>query len=191
MSGMLDTVIPKSDQLNADDLIAGQTKTIKITDIKIAMGEQPVSIHYEGDNGKPYKPGKSMRRVMIGVWGADANAYIGRSMTLYRDERVKFGGAEVGGIRISHMSDIAEPITLALTAAKASRKPFTVAPLKIAQDPALEVLKRNARAAAILGTGQLEAWWKLLPKDSQTKMKPHMEEFKTLASQQNVPIVSE
>lgn len=138
MTSMLETVVPKSDQLNADDLMAGQTKLIKINNVTIAMGEQPVSIHYEGDNGKPYKPGKSMRRVLIHCWGADANKYVGRWLKLYRDEKVKFGGVDVGGIRISHMSDIAEPVTMALTATKASRKPFTVQPLVAAQ-PAKKV----------------------------------------------------
>lgn len=129
MTSMLDTVAPKSDQLNADDLIGGRMLTIKITKVDIAMGEQPVSIHYEGDNGKPYKPGKSMRRVIINCWGADVTKYVGRSLTLYRDDKVVFAGAAVGGIRISHMSDISAPITMALTATRASRKPFTVKPI--------------------------------------------------------------
>lgn len=129
MSNMLPTIIPKSDQLNADDLIGGRTLTIKITKVSILAGEQPVALSYEGDSGKPYKPGKSMRRVLVSVWGSDANKYIGRSLTVYRDEKVKFGGDAVGGIRISHMSDIAEPVTIALTATRTSRKPFTIRPL--------------------------------------------------------------
>lgn len=133
MNSMLATIVPKSDQLNADDLMAGQTKTIKVTKVTIASGDQPVSLSFEGDGGKPYKPGKSMRRVLVHVWGADANAYIGRSMTLYRDDKVMFGGVNVGGIRISHMSDISGAITMALTATKASRKPFTVQPLAVAK----------------------------------------------------------
>lgn len=136
MTSMLETITPKSDQLNADDLIAGQTKTVKITKVSILGGDQPVALSYEGDNGKPYKPGKSMRRVLVNVWGSDGNAYIGRSMTLYRDDNVKFGGAEVGGIRISHMSDITEPMTMALTASRAIRKPFTVKPLAMSQKSA-------------------------------------------------------
>ena len=135
MTTMLETIVPKSDQLNADDLIGGRTLTIKVTQVSMAMGEQPVSVHYEGDNGKPYKPGKSMRRVLVNCWGSDANLYIGRSMTLYRDEKVKFGGIDVGGIRISHLSDIKEPITMALTATKAQRRPFTVKPLIIESLP--------------------------------------------------------
>ena len=130
MNDMAQTIIPKSDQLNADDLLAGPI-TIKITDVTIRGGqEQPVSIHYEGDNGKPYKSCKSMNRVMVHAWGPDSKKYIGRSMTLYCDPKVKWGGMEVGGIRISHMSDIDSAITMALTVTRANKKPFTVQPIK-------------------------------------------------------------
>lgn len=129
MNDMLGTIIPKSDQLNADDLLGGRTITITVTGVDITMNEQPVAIHFEGDEGKPYRPGKSMRRVLVNVWGPDANAYVGRSMTLYRDDTVKFGGLDVGGIRISHMSHMKGAITMALTATRAIRKPFTVKPL--------------------------------------------------------------
>ena len=186
MTTMLETVVPKSDQLNADDLMAGQTKTIKITSVSIAMGEQPVSMHYEGDNGKPYKPGKSMRRVLIHCWGADANKYIGRTLTIYRDEKVKFGGVDVGGLRISHMSDIQDQVTIALTATRALRKPFTVRPLVAVEhkiDDALEHLKTNARDAALNGIESLETWWESLPKESKAKVKPFMEEYKSTAKE--------
>lgn len=129
MSDMLQTVMPKSDQLNADSLIAGKTLTIRVTKVSLANGDQPVAISYEGDSGKPYKPCKSMRRVLIHAWGGDGAQYVGRSMTLYCDPSVKFGGADVGGIRISHLSHIERDMTMALTATKASRKPFTVKPL--------------------------------------------------------------
>ena len=129
MTDMRTTIIPKSDQINADDLI-GRTMTIKVTKVLLTTeADQPVAIHFEGDNGKPYKACKSMRRVLVNVWGPDGNAYIGRSMTIYRDDKVQFGGLAVGGIRISHMSDIEAPVTMALTATRANRKPFTVKPL--------------------------------------------------------------
>lgn len=127
---MADTVIAKSDQLNADDLI-GRTLTITVTKVAIPGGEQPVTINYEGDGGKPYKPGKSMRRVLMHAWGSDANAYVGRSMTLYRDDEVLFGGLKVGGIRISHMSHIDGDTTMALTATRGNKKAFKVRPLQV------------------------------------------------------------
>jgi hypothetical protein len=129
------TIKPKSDQLNADDLIGGPV-TIRITGVSVGEGDQPVSISFEGDGGKPFKPGKSMRRVLVNLWGPDGAVYVGRSLTLYRDEQVVFGGVEVGGIRISHMSHLQREMTMALTATKAKRKPFTVKPLATASAPA-------------------------------------------------------
>lgn len=124
------TIIPKSDQLNADDLISG-AKTITIRDIKAGADEQqPVNIYYHGDDNKPYKPCKSMRRLLVQVWGADGSKYIGRSLTLYRDDTVKFAGVNVGGIRISHVSHIKEPVEVLITTAKSKRRPYTVQVLK-------------------------------------------------------------
>ncbi|CAB4165961.1 hypothetical protein UFOVP853_7 [uncultured Caudovirales phage] len=130
-NNMKATIEPKSEQLNADDLLAGP-RTITIKEVKIAAGsEQPVAIRFDGDEGRAYLPCKSMRRVMVAMWGPDASAYAGRSMTLYRDPDVTWGGMAVGGIRISHMSHIEKPTVMMLTATKKARKPFTVAPLKI------------------------------------------------------------
>lgn len=136
---MLDTIIPKSDQLNADDLI-GRDLTIKITNVAIKGGqEQPIAISFDGDAGKPYKPCKSMCRVMVTAWGADSQKYIGRTMTLYRDPKVAWGGMAVGGIRISHMSDIDSALTMALTVTRANKKPFTVRPIASGRDSSEKV----------------------------------------------------
>lgn len=129
MNDMRSVIEPKSDQLNADDLLAGPI-TITITKVEIRpKTDQPVSVFFEGDNGKPYKCCKSMARVMVHCWGPDANAYIGKSMTLYCDPKVTWGGMAVGGIRISHISHIDTPLTLALTASKGNKRPFIVKPL--------------------------------------------------------------
>ena len=131
MTDLTDTILAKSDQLTADDLLAGP-RTIRITDVQADPGaEQPVTIHFDGDVGKPWRPSKSMRRVLVHCLGPDGAAYVGRSVTLYRDPAVTFGGAQVGGIRISAMSHLERAITLALAESRKSRKPFTVQPLKI------------------------------------------------------------
>jgi hypothetical protein len=131
MVDMTDTIIPKSDQLNADDLIAGPL-TVTITKVaRASTAEQPIAVSFDGDGGKPYMPCKSMRRVMVAVWGPDASQYAGRSMTLYRDPEVTWGGMAVGGIRISHMSGMDQPMVMALTATKKARKPYRVLPLVI------------------------------------------------------------
>jgi hypothetical protein len=148
MIDMSKTTIPKSDQLNADDLLGGKELTVKITGVKLTGGDQPIAISFEGDGGKPYLPGKSMRRVLMHVWGNDGLSYIGKSLTLYRDEKVKFGGVDVGGLRIRKMSHITAPVTMALTTTKSQRKPFTVEPLVVAGQPAPETeaskLKKTA-----------------------------------------------
>lgn len=131
MSDMTAVIEPKTDQLNSDSLMTGPI-TIKITKVSVRPGtEQPVSISYAGDDGKPWKPCKSMARVLVSAWGPDSSVYVGRGLTLYRDPKVKWGGLEVGGIRVSHMSHIENAMTLALTETKQSRKPFTVKPLKL------------------------------------------------------------
>jgi len=118
----------KSDQLNADDLI-GAPRTITITRVTGNDGDQPVAIHYEGDNGKPFKPCKTIRRVLMGVWGRYANEYVGKSMTLYRDDSVTFGGLATGGIRISHMSGIDKETVVVVLKAKGKKAGVKILPL--------------------------------------------------------------
>jgi hypothetical protein len=124
--------VAKSDQLNADDLISGP-RTITITKVtaQADSADQPVSIHYEGGEGRPFKPCKTVRRIMVGVWGKDASKYVGRSMTLYRDPSVSFGGMQVGGIRVSHMSHIEDDKTVALLVTRGRKAPFKIKPLKL------------------------------------------------------------
>lgn len=125
------TIVPKSDQLNADDLII-EPMTVTVTKVTSNNSkDQPVSVHYEGGEGKPYKPCLSMRRVMIKAWGKNAEDYKGRSMTLYNDPTVKWAGSEVGGIRISHMSHIDKSLKVILSVSKTKRVPYTVEPLEI------------------------------------------------------------
>lgn len=133
MGDMSQVIVPKSDQINADDLLSG-SMTIKVTSVKVASGqEQPVSMFFDGST-KAYRPCKSMARVLVTAWGADSSKYVGRSLTLYCDPKVKWGGMEVGGIRISHMSHIESPLTMALTVTRANKKPFTVRPLTAAPE---------------------------------------------------------
>ena len=121
-----ETTKAKSDQLNADDLISGGL-TIKITAVIVNMNDaQSGVISYEGDNGKPYKPCKSMRRVIELKWGADEKYFIGKSMTLIRDASVKWAGEEVGGIRISHMSDMKNDDRFMLTYSRNAKRAYKV-----------------------------------------------------------------
>ena len=136
------TIAPKSDQLNADDLV--EPKVIKIRDVKGGADEQqPVNIYFEGDNNKPYKPCKTMRRLLVQVWGKDGDTYKGRFLKLYRDDSVTWAGVKVGGIRISHVSHIDKPIDVLITVSKSKRRPVTVQPLKVEKEPKKSLSKAD------------------------------------------------
>lgn len=132
------TVEPRSDQLNYDD-VQTTPMTITVESVKQGPPDQPVELHNIEHPGRPYKPGKSMRRVLIAAWGTDAAKYVGRRITIYGDPTIKFGKDAVGGIRISHLSHITEPLTVALTVTRGKRAPFTVQPLASEFDEATVV----------------------------------------------------
>ena len=125
---MTEFIAPNSAQLNADDLLTGPM-TVTIAEVTQGNAEQPVNVNTVETPGRPYKPRKSMRRVMVAVWGKDASAYAGRRLTLYCNPEIKFGGAKVGGIEISHMSDIEGDLKVSLTATRGKKKLHTVKPL--------------------------------------------------------------
>lgn len=185
---MTSVTAPKSDQINADDLI-GKTMTITITEVVIKGGqEQPVSIYFQGSD-KAFRPCKSMCRVLVAIWGPDAKQYIGRSLTLYRDESVKWGGMAVGGIRISHASHIDGSHTMALTDKKGSRKPYTVKPLVVSAPAAsaapaidLAAARLTLTTASAKGMKVLEtAWLKALTAEQRKALKDELHTFKAKA----------
>lgn len=189
---MSKTIAPKSDQLNYDDFISGP-RNITITGVKSngVADMQPVSIEFEGDNNKPYKPCKSMRRVMVKAWGMNAIEYVGRSMTLFGDANVSFGGQKVGGIRISHMSHIEKDFTVALTVSKARRAAYPVRVLRVEMeskestesDPGEYERQLGICAdVASMGIESLVRHWKTLSEDMQGKLKNKFtSEFKPAA----------
>lgn len=153
---LTETIVPRSDQINSEDLLTGP-RTVTITAVKRGTAEQPVNIvTAEFGPGRPYKPSKTMRRVLVAAWGSDAQAYVGRRLVIYRDPEITFGGDKVGGIRISAMSDIATRLSVALTVTRGRRAPFVVEPLRdepvksalISKAEATEFERRIAEAAS-------------------------------------------
>ena len=170
MTSILPTIAAKSDQLNAEDLIGG-ARTVRVTKVKVNTSEdQPVWIFFEGDDGKPFKPCKTMRRLLVRVWGDDSSTYPGRSMTLYLDTEVKYGGMKVGGIRISHMSHLDKPQSFFLTETRGRKKQHTVTPLadapeqKMPAEPSAEELQEALHALDAAHSMQdLQGVWKSHP----------------------------
>lgn len=125
---MTESIQPKSDQINSDDLMAGPV-TVTVTGVTAGSAEQPFNFHTHEFPNRAYRPSKSMRRVIVSAWGKDTKAYEGKRMTLFRNPNIKFGKDAVGGIQISHMSGLEKPLSLALTVTRGKRAPFTVQPL--------------------------------------------------------------
>ena len=158
INDLSDTIEAKSDQLNADDL-AGSTKTIKVTGVVRYSDKGIAAFHidYEGGAGRPFKPCKSVRRVIMFAWGKDGSQWIGRSMTLYCDPSVIYAGKEVGGIRVSHMTDIEKRISIKLTEKRGSKKEVFIDILEPTQKPAWPddaFNKRLADAEAVILEGK-------------------------------------
>lgn len=114
----------KSDQMNADDLLAGPI-TGAVKSVRAGSKEQPVQIDLDCWH-VPFKPCKSMIRILAACWGDNARDWVGRSMTLYHDPEVVYGGIKVGGIRISHLSHIESDMTISLTKTRGKKAPHIV-----------------------------------------------------------------
>jgi len=150
------SIAPRSDQLNADDLISGPI-TVTITDVREGAAEQPVDVILAEYPGRAYRPSKSMRRIIVMAWGSKSAAYTGHRLTLFRNPEITFGRDKVGGIEIAAMSHIAKPLTVALTATRGKRKNFTVQPLPDAQAPKPSpTATRDFRTEAAALTGNVD-----------------------------------
>jgi len=154
---MTESLAPKSDQLDAVDLLGGP-RTFTIESVSKGNAEQPFNFHL-AEFPRVWRPGKSMRRVIVAAWGGKTSAYVGQRVTLYCDPSVEFGGAAVGGSRISHMSGIDKPLKVPLLIKKGRSAMFTVQPLKDEPKPAPRPAEpvKDWRALADLATGDTDA----------------------------------
>jgi hypothetical protein len=152
-----ETLAPRSDQQNFDDYLAGP-KILTVTDGTLTgNAEQPLSIEVAEYPGRPYKPSKSMRRVIAAVWGTETDDYIGRRLKLVGNPNIRYGGKPVGGIEIEAVSHIDKPTTLALTETRGKKRQYTVQPLPDAPTtPARDYL---AEAKSAPNTDALRAIW--------------------------------
>lgn len=180
------TIAPRSDQLNAEDMLSGP-RMVTVEKVTRGSAEQPVNIHLVEFPGRPFKPCKSMRRVLVAAWGSDAKGYTGRRMMLYNDPAVRFGGQNVGGIRISALSDIDQRLTLALTVTRGKRAPYIVDPLPdappaITADDAANLQQRITQAANATELQKIGAELKAM------ELGPHLEPLQAAWSNRNTEL---
>ena len=124
---VLASIVAKSDQLNAEDLITGPF-TVTITGVKRGSKEQPIIVEIDGH--QPYKPCKTMRRVLIATFSDDPKLWTGQRMTLFCDPSVLYAGVRVGGLRISHLSGIEKPQPFLLTKSRGKKAEVVILPIE-------------------------------------------------------------
>lgn len=157
---MSESIAPKSDQLDAIELVAGP-RTFTIEKVTKNNPEQPWNFHL-AEFPRPWRPGKSMLRVMAAAWGLDGSKYAGNRVTLFCDPTVQFGNEIVGGLRISHMTGISKPLKVPLLVKRGKSAVFTVQPLPDAPKPAPATPARDWKAeakAVSTDTDALRALW--------------------------------
>jgi hypothetical protein len=180
---------PKADQLNGDDFLTG-SRIVTIRDVTVDnTREQKVWIFIEGEPKKPWKPNKTYLRVLSLVWDTpNASLWIGRSLVLYRDPEVLWGGAKVGGIAVSRMSNIDKPKTIVVAKTRSTKQSITINPLVTKDAPKIDVEAVNtaAREAAAKGKASFTDWWKANA-TTRDMVKPIMDELKASVAAADAP----
>ncbi|WP_269304860.1 hypothetical protein [Aeromicrobium sp. HA] len=172
------SIAPKSDQLNYEDVALTGPVTVTVAKVTAGNAEQPVHIHLEEFPGRPFKPSKTSRRTIVAGWGPETSVYVGRRMTLFGDPTVKWAGKAVGGIRVSHLSHIEKPITLALTETRGQRKTHTVQPLPDAPAPQQASPEPTAeQVAACTSVDDLRAMWNVSGPERRAQIEARRDEI--------------
>ena len=149
-------------------------KTVTIARVTRGSAEQPVVIHLEEFPQRPYKPSKSMRRVLVSCWGPDAASYVGRRMELYGDPKVMYGGEEVGGIKIRALSHLEGPKKMPLTVRRGKRASHIVQPLQLPAEPPVGVSDSDIESADVEGLRKL--WTRATP-TQQSRIRERVQEL--------------
>ena len=118
---------PKSDQLNYETFLTG-SQTFTVSKVTPGDRDHPVFIHMNECPATPYKPSKGMLKCIAQPdgWGDKSSQWVGKSITLYGDPTVIYGGVEVGGIKVAALSDINGDYETLISARRGVRKPHLI-----------------------------------------------------------------
>jgi len=179
---VMKTIEPKSDQLNADDLLV-EPRTITVTKVGPGRdGDTDMRIDFQGDKGKPWYPCKSVRRILVSVWGKNVKRWVGQSVTVYRDPDVMYAGVKVGGIRVSHMTGVDKKKQIVVTESRNKKKLITIEPLKEQPKPDPE-LKKQGDDAAAKGVEAYKEWIGSLSEEQKEPLKQYHSQWTKIAKE--------
>ena len=167
-----DALAPKSDQLDAVELVNPRTFTID-TGSRLGTREGATVAEIRlVDFPRVWRPSKGMLDVLAKCWGTDGKAWAGRSVTLYNDPEVTFGKDKVGGIRISHLSHIDGPVTVAIRGrGQGARKiAWPVKPLVVTAPAPSVPSVTEADVESTTDLARLKEWWQ-----AHTTLRPVIE----------------
>lgn len=171
------TAEPRSDQWNADDFIGGP-RTFTIAGVKPGTAEQKYDIELVEGEGRVWRPPLTVLRLLIAAWGDEAADWVGRRVTLYRDPSVRFGSDPVGGIRVSHASDLpgGKPFEAMLTSKRGKRESHRLEPLP--DTPAAPSGPSAEDIAACTDLDTLRGWYSSATPDVQALIQARADELK-------------
>jgi len=171
------TVQPDSDQLDAIDLQMSGPRTFTITKVSKGKADQPVEISL-AEFPRVWRPGKSMRRVLVAAWSPDASTYVGRRVTLYCDPNVRFGSDLVGGTRISNMTDLpgGKRLSISLLISRGKSAMFNVDVLADATPAPTEPTAEQV--AASTDSDALRAMWQASGVERRAQIEARVDDLK-------------
>lgn len=171
-------IAPKSDQLNSVDLVSGDI-TVEILNITHFPGDkQRYHFDIEGYPGRPWKPCKTMLRLLFHIWSKEAkrkvspSEWIGRSVGLYCDDTVQYGGKKDPGIRVNGLSHISKPYTLEVAITRGKYKTVTINPITtpaLTAEEAKYVEVVSAELAAVSTLEELRGHGEMLKSRSKSE----------------------
>jgi hypothetical protein len=155
------TLTGASTELTADDLIGGP-RLLRITRLEMSDDKKrPLSIFYNGDEGRPWRPCLMMRRVLVGCFGTNSDDFIGQTVEVYRDNSVTYGAKgeglqQVGGVRLKRAS-IKERMSFNIQAKRGQKIPYIVNPIPQSELPRQDRIEKILKAIASMPADGLPA----------------------------------
>jgi len=178
---------PKSDQIDATDLIGSPPQVFTITAVSENGSEladqQPVNIRLE-ETTKFYRPSKGMLRVLADNWGKNVQDWVGRKVELYGEPEVYFGKEKRGGTRISRLSDIPRSKTTLVNPRGGKGAYWSVEPLPVTPPPTPEPTAADVTAS--FDVAALKQMWKASGPERRAQIEERVAELNAAAPEQGV-----
>ena len=170
------TAEPRSDQLNADDLI-GSSRIVTIAGVRAGTAEQKYDIMLAGET-RVWRPPVTVVRILLAAWGDESDVWVGRSAARARAPPGRGGPAPPGGIRGRARSHIDKRMSVAVQEKRGKRKMHVVEVLTDVPAPTAEVpTLADAQIDAATTTDELRGMWSAATPEQQQRIKARVAEM--------------